>query len=144
MAVVRQRPRTNLIAALVGLPYLAALGAVFLGFVRLPPVGPAWASPAEPGGRMLLLLGGVFVLAWSVSARDRTTRFVAYTVYALALALGFGYGTALAFLNVVGGMDGTERGPLWLTVFFAAGVVVCVVSIFAVLAMVLREIKDAG
>ncbi len=122
--------------SLLALPHLVFIGAHWAGAVDMGPFGLRLVG----GGTWLwlaLVAAALVVLAMAVAAESPPVRTFAYAIYAMALALGFGGGVVIGFLNAVGGVDGTARGPVWLTTLLGAGAAVSVASLLG-LAMIVR------
>src|SRR5205085_11063824 len=91
-------------------------------------------------------LAATTLLAIAVAVRSSSSpvRVFAYAFYAIAVGLGFGGGVVFGFLNAVGGLQGKDPGPVWLTVLLGMGAAASVASLLGVAMLVRSDLLTDG
>ena len=82
---------------------------------------------------------GLAALFW---AGARSLRVLAYTFYALVLAVGFGAAGVLGVMHGLGGPEGNLSAPAWALVGLTAIALACVGSLLATAALIVEDVRQ--
>ncbi len=72
---------------------------------------------------------------------QRSLRVLAYTLYALVLAVAAGVAAVLGVMHAFGGPDGDLAAPAWALVGLAASAALAVASLLATAALIVEDVR---
>lgn len=131
------------LVAAAPLPFLLLLYGIWTDLVALEVEGFRVVGEAFDLGEWVVMAAGTLALVGSLWAPQRPLRILGCAFYSLALAFGFGGAGVVAIVHAFGGPTEAVTAPVWALAVLVATSLTCVVSLLALGALLVDDIRAA-